>query len=301
MAQEPKGHGASDTAAEAAREAAQAGELAMDALNKVMTACSPGRRAAGCLARIGNVFTENGFRRFSNGMGLFGDALLVIAEALVLLISIVAAIKCKEWVYPFYGVVLMGLLLGLQYAASRFLEITNAYIAGWRTRIGIAPLPAALAWTMVSVGLLLVLGGIVQAVRADYWEAFWKALGACAALDLMAWALIHPGIANVGVEEQVRGPAEALDVVAFLLKVILRIVPMVFGFGILAGVIWLVTGMVQVIRMADVSSATGAYVFVAGTALLPLVSLLVALPVRMHLGAIEAVLGIPGKLDALRK
>jgi hypothetical protein len=301
MAQEPKGHGTADTAAEAAREAAKAGELAMDALNKVMAACSPGRRAAGCLARAGNVFTENGFRRLSGGMGLFGDALLVVAEALVLLTSIVAAIKCKEWVYPFYGIALMGLLLGFQYAASRFFEITNGYIAGWRSRIGIAPLPACLAWVMVVAGLLLVLGGIVQAVRADYWDIFWKALGACVALDLMAWALIHPGIANVGVEDQVRGPAEALDVVSFLVKVLLRIVPMVFGFGILAGVIRLVMGMVQVIRTADVSSATAAFVFVAGASLLPVASLLVALSVRLHLGIAEAILAIPARLDSSRK
>ena len=107
--------------------------------------------------------------------------------------------------------------------------------------------------------------------------------------------------ANVGVEDQVRGPAEALDVVSFLVKVLLRIVPMVFGFGILAGVIRLVMGMVQVIRTADVSSATAAFVFVAGASLLPVASLLVALSVRLHLGIAEAILAIPARLDSSRK
>ena len=300
MAQEPTGHGAADTAAEAAREAAKAGELAMDALNKVMVACSPSRRAAGCLARLGNVFTEKGFKRFSWGMGLLGDALLVVAQALALIVSIVAAIKCKEWVYPFYGIAMAGLLLALQYAASRFLEITDAYVNGWRSRIGVGLLSPCLAWVMVIVGFLLVLGGFMQGVRADYWQAFWKAIGACAALDVLAWALVHPGMANVGVENEVRGPAEALDLLALLVKVCLRIVPLVFGLGMIAGVIWMVTGMVRIIRMEDVSSAMGAYFFIAGTALLPLASLLVAFSVRLNLGIAEAILSVPGKIDALR-
>jgi len=301
MTPEPTGQGAADAAAEAARETAKAGELVMDALKKIMTACSPGRWAAGCLARLANVFSEAGFKRFSGGMGLLGDALLVVAQALVLFTSVVAAIKCKEWVYPFYGIAMVGLLLALQYAASRFLEITDAYITGWRTRIGIAPLPAFLAWVMVLVGVLLVLGGLVQAVRADDWPMFWKMLGACVALDLLAWGLVHPGMANVGVEREARGAAEALDVLAFLVKVFLRIVPMAFGFGVLAGVIWLVTGMVEVIRMADVSSVMGAFAFVVGTSLLPVATLLAALAARLNLGIADAILSIPGKIDALRK
>lgn len=301
MADDMKKDDAAQAAEEAAREVAKAGELAADALNKALTYFSPARRLGAALSRLGRVFTENGFRRLAGGMGLFGDGLFILVEALVVVLAIGAAIKQGDWVLAPLGFGLVGLLLAIQYIASRFLELNDSYIKLWPSRMGIPTLPGALAW-LVAIGGLLYFLSTFEGLRAEPrgWEAFWLGFGAWVGANFLAWSFLHPGLANVAIERDTRGPAEALDILSYLAKLWLRLVSMIFGFAVLGGVVWLIMGMVELFKDGQLTTTTSAITFIIWIGFLPLLAYIGTLIVRYHISLGEAILSLLGKGEAKR-
>lgn len=295
MADDVKNDDATKAAEEAAREVAQAGELALDALSKALRHFSPARKLGAAFARLGQVFTENGFRRLANGMGLLGDGLFVLVVLLVAIVSVGAAIKFKQWFFLLKGLGLVLLLLAVQYMASRFLELNDRYIKLWSTRIGTPTLPGALAWLASVGGLLFLVAQLRDVINFDVWQPFWLGLAVWVGANFLAWSLLHPGLANVTVEQDTRGAAEALDILSYLAKQSLRLVSMVFGFAVLGGVVWLIGSMIDLFKNGIEDAHLAPVGFLIWVGILPLLSYVGIVFVRYNIGLGEAILSLLGK------
>jgi hypothetical protein len=298
MSDETKKDEAAQAAEEAAREAVQAGELAVDALGKALAYFSPARRAASMFARVGRVFSENGFRRFATGMGLVGDALCIVVGLLFLALGIGAAIKLEKWVFILYGIGLTGLMLALQYISCRFIELNERHVRSWPTRLGIPVLPGALAWLASVAGLLFFIWQLTELIQFRAWQPFWLGFGVWFGANLVAWSLMHAGLANVAVEQEARGAGEALDIASYLAKQVMRVVPMVFGFAVIGAVVWLIVGMVEIFRDGLYDTATDATLFVVAVGFLPVAACALGLAARLVIGLCEAILSLAGRNPA---
>jgi hypothetical protein len=201
----------------------------------------------------------------------------------------------KQWIFLLYGLGFVGLFLALQYIACRFRELIDAYIRQWTTRVGLPALPGTLAWLASAAGLLCFIEQLSKAVDMEAWEPFWVGLGVWGGSNLVAWALVHPGLTNVTVEKDTRGPAEALDLLAYLTKLVLRLVSVVFGLGVLGGAVWLVVAIVGLFQDEQYDTAKSALLYLSCVGMLPLLAYIGALILRYSIGIGEAILSLGGK------
>ena len=235
--------------------------------------------------------------------------------ALALVFAIVSAIRTNSFGVFLFGVAFVAVLAVAQFTALRFLGTADALIANTPSRVSS---PAFLE----CVGLLAVLGsvatfllGFVTAIKvgsaaplvpAILSAVFWGYLGSIA---------LHPERASV---ESGEGTAaeEAIGIVTFFFKAVLKLVPIFFGLLALVGsVVILVSIFAPNSRFAYALSHVLAFIPLPGmkgpgfagagavlaASLLPMASYFLFLLVSLPLELWRAILSLPGKLDALRR
>ncbi len=232
------------------------------------------------------------------------------------------------------GVVWLLILAVLQYVAGRLcagLERLNRTTA---VRVsGTAFLDSFALLSAVS-GLVMLLGAAVLAVRS---EAYWLILAGLVAFvtcEYLAFIALSPATLHVSVVSEARAADEAIGVLSFLLKAMLRLAPVAFGAGVVCGTLWLlyacylalappgghaeVAALLGTERLAgleatvdpalaekmlevwpaEVTAAT-ATGWIAAFAALPLVTYVLFLVGYLLVDVTCALLSLPGRLDVL--
>ena len=132
-------------------------------------------------------------------------------------------------------------------------------------------------------------------------------IGAVIAFGYLAILSLHPAALGLSMVPEVSLGEEAIGIISFLLRVLLRAVPVLFGLGVIIGGLGLawVCGLGLGASRAEGPSdyillmAAGVRRLLYASAALPLVAYLAFLLGNLILGLWHAVLSLPAKVDGL--
>jgi len=218
---------------------------------------------------------------------------LVLAEATCILLGLVAAIKMSNWKLFPAGIGL-GLLLAIfQYTATRFLDAGKALLDSSPSRLGSAAFLDCLAVLAEVLGLVLFFTRLMEGSLTS----FFVGLALWALCDAVAFIALHPEMINLTVEGETRAGEEAIGILSFGVKALVRIVPIAFGVGAVLGSISLLIATFAMMGKAGPEGVLSALRLIAGCVLLPFLSYVVFAFYHLTIDLLRAILVLPSKLD----
>jgi len=244
-----------------------------------------------------SVFPPDKFESAAAWSTRHGHTGLVVAQVLTLLFGLTAAVKLSSWVYVLYGLGLVLFLAVLQYTVDKFIDAGASLIRTSPSRLASAAFLDCLALLAEIAGIMIFIRCLMQA----QWSLFWIGLSVWALCDAIAYIALHPSMANISIARDVTAGEEAIGMMSFCVKSVVKIVPIVFGVGTIIGAIGLLFGIFSLMKNGDL---------VAGHAALKLIVLCVSLPFASYVffafyhltvDILQAILNLPRKLDDLHK
>jgi hypothetical protein len=227
-----------------------------------------------------------------------------LLAAMVLVVAFVAIAIAKTGTLGGLpsAIVLLLLLLVLQYAAGKFLDALDRLNRTTGGRLPSAALPDGLALLSLALGLAALLASVPAAIQTSLYAIIFGGLAGLLVHGYLACVAANPAGLNVSIGGEPSAGEEAIGAMMFLLKALLRTVPVLFGVGVLWGTILLGYACCQmffgpeglVLAQLNADVAGGILLF---SALLPPVAYLLFLLGVLVIGLCRAVLRLPGEVD----
>ncbi len=226
------------------------------------------------------------------------------AAMLVLLgFSLLAAMRTGSMVLVLVGVAEVVALAVLQYTAHRLagpLERLSRTTAGSMSSAALLDCCALLS--MVA-GLAMLLWTAVAAVQTGQFIMILTGLAMFIICECLAAAALNPQAVGIALVPDTRPGEEALGVAMFMLKAGLRLVPVIFGTGVVWGTLHTLYACYLVFDGPEgplVANATALYAatIIMISAAMPLVACLGFLLEYLVIDIVRAVLAIPARIPA---
>ena len=246
-----------------------------------------------------HVFPAERYDSLCNWCARYGHFGLLTAQVLALLFGFVAAIALRNWVLLFHGIGLAVLLWFLQYTAYKFLDAGDHLIRASPSRLGSAAFLDCAALISEIAGILAFIACLLAIHRAGQWSMIWVGIGLWALFDAIAFIALNPEMINIEVSDDVAAGEEAIGILSFLVKAVVRIVPIAYGVGAIIGTVGLLCGTISLIFTGNADAGYSSIWLIALCTLLPFASYVLFAFYHLAIDILRAVLVIPGKLDAL--
>jgi len=190
------------------------------------------------------VFPPRVFEKVVDWFAKAGFLGLIAAQILTAVFFVLAAIKITNffWANIAYGIGAVVVLAILQFTADRFLSADRAMIEHSPSRMGSSAFLECVAVLSEVIGIAAFIYSIVLARQgaasgqAAGWSLVWYGLGAWLLLDALAHIALNPSMVNLTIAGDVRAGDEALGILSFFGKAIVRLVPVAFGVSVIVGV-----------------------------------------------------------------
>ena len=234
----------------------------------------------------------------------------VLATILFLLFYTALAIKAdtvKLFLQAF--VVIIPVALVGHYTAVMFLEAGTQLLPKLPSRLFSRAFLRCTALILLAAALARFGNGVYLLIESGAWPGFGVACVWSAILLYLAGLALHPEGLEITVDEEGTASEEASGILVFVLKMLLRLAPVVFGVGTLAGTGAATYFLIQLSRDEIVSiqfPVAGSMTildisgWVLGLGFFPLAAYLVFVFSHFLLSVFQAVLAVPPRLDALK-
>lgn len=244
-------------------------------------------------------FPADMMQSLAGGLVRCGHTALLVAQVLTIVFGFVAAVRLHNWVLFAYGIGGALALLILQFTAGKFLNAGDALIKSSPSRLSCGAFPDCLALLAEVGGLLFLLSTLMNARLSGQWSLVWVGIGGLALFDAVAFIALHPSLTNTSMAENVGAGEEAIGLLSFLVKIVVRIVPIAFGVGTAIGTVGLLFGTISVARTGLIAAGKASWGLVAFCACLPFASYVFFAFYHLALDILRAILELPRKLDRL--
>ncbi len=236
----------------------------------------------------------------------YGHAGLLTACALLVLIAVIGIFR--GWPGAFFKPLgLAAVILILQYTANKFLNAGKSLIDSSPSRLGSRAFLDCLCFLGEIVGIVLFIwclirgrGLALQAGSFFIWAYLWIGLALWTLCDSIAFVALHPKMVNISISEDVRGSEEAIGIMSFFVKAIMRVVPLAFGAASIFGAIALLCSAFAY-AINGIGGVQESALIVAFGAALPLFSYVVFAFYHLVIDLLRSILVLPGKIDELKK
>lgn len=249
----------------------------------------------GVIDRIRTQFPLESFEKVAEWFAKHGHTGIVLAQIVSPIFFIIAAAAMGVWQLVAAGIGVCALLIILQYTAEKFLKAGDALVKSSPSRLSSAAFLDCLALLLEVTGVMAIIYAIAQKQLAF----FIVGLGTFALCDIFAYIALNPSLVNTSVGEEATAGEEAIGILSFAVKAMVRTVPMVFGIGAIAGAIALVVATISLIFTRDASGGIQALKFIIICSCLPFLSYIVFTLYHLTIDIIRAILVIPSKIDKL--
>jgi hypothetical protein len=245
-------------------------------------------------------FVESTINQFV-AIGKFG---YYAAMGLILIFSLLIAMKTHEYEVIVWGVVYSLILAVLQYIGVRFCETLNRLNANTSASISSSTFIDCFALLSLAMGIASLLSFLVSAIASK--EFWWIIPGLAGFIICQYLALIalNPGTININIVPESRAGEEAIGVISFLVKAHLKLVPVIFGTIAAFGSMLLLYACIMIFTSAGVEVAEHiawiARYALRYSAALPLLAYLAFLVIFLVLDIFRAILVLPSKIDRLQ-
>ena len=234
------------------------------------------------------------FESLSDWFAKYGHGGLVCAQVLTVLYWTIAAIGNRTPLWFFLGLAYCVLLIILQYTADKFLDAGDTLIRSSPSKLSSEAFLNCLALITVAAGV----GAVVIGLMTKSLPLFIQGLGFAAICLSVAYIALNPSLANIEVSKDTAAGEEAIGILSFAVKAVVRIVPFAFGLGAIIGSIALLMATFSVLRGPDAIAGSPMKLVMVGASL-PFASYILFTVYHLIIDVLRAILAIPGKLDKL--
>jgi len=242
---------------------------------------------------------------FNKWLTMLGNYSLLIASILALLIGIIGAIRLESFMFFLTALVFSILVLVIQYIADKFSHAGEILIKNNPTSLSSTAF-------LDSLGLLAMIGGIVAllvnlyfAIKSPSMNALLTGLGLFVFLEFVALIALNPELITINIVKETTAGEEAIGILTFFIKKIMKLVPIVFGLGVIIGTIMLLVSSFDLFSNEKILFASAkierSYGLIICSGLLPLLSYILFVLYYLVIDIIRAILSLPKKIDNLRK
>jgi hypothetical protein len=222
---------------------------------------------------------------------------LYAAMVLTLVFWLLLAMKTHEYVNILLGIIGFLVLAVLQYLGGRFCEASERLNRNTSATLSSTVFLDCFALFNIVIGATALLGSLAVGIPAK--EAWWIITGLSSFIisQYLAFIALNPSTINVNIVPEQRAGEEALGLISFFVKSLLKLVPVVFGVGAVAGSLMLLDASIELFTTNPLLAEKVA--FIANTALvtaaaLPFFAYLLFLLIFLLLDVIRAILVLPG-------
>ena len=237
--------------------------------------------------------------RFFRACGFYG---LLVAIVLSAAFSVIMAFKFDPVASLLSGAIMLVVLVVLQYVAGKFCDALDRLNAATTGSLPSTVFPDGLALLSKALGVAVLLSSIIAAVQISAYAMLPFGVAAFLVLGYLSLVAMNPAILNFSIGAESSAGEEAIGVVTFLFKALMRLVPVAFGSGVVCGVLLLGYACYLPFSGELGLSATqftwkmAAYSLIL-SALLPLAAYLIFLLYYLLHDLCRAILVLPSKLD----
>jgi hypothetical protein len=237
--------------------------------------------------------------------GQIGVLALYVSAAITLIGGILLAVRGNSFGAFVAGVgVTIGVLVG-QYIAYRLLGACRTAIVANRSILSSLAIPDSVSLLIAVATIAGVIGLIWTSIQAGQLVFFVAASGVLAVGAFAALTAVTPAGLSVDVEPDCRAAQEAVGVLTFVVKLILRCTPLLFASGVAFATYRLIASVVFVMKaearegfLAQQDVAAAVSILFAVIAI-PIYAYVVMLLYYLTLDVIAAIVSLPGKLDLI--
>jgi len=237
---------------------------------------------------------------------IFGNCGFYFASGLALLIGIIAAIRLNSFgIFATAFAYALGFFI-LQFVAVKFANAGDKLISNNRTSLASSAFPDSIGLLTMIGGALIFLYYTYLAIKVGVFAPFIQGLAAFIFFELVALLSLNPGSITVEIGEDTSAGQEAIGIVTFFLKIFMKLIPVIFGLGIIIGTILMFIHSFGLFKEGFGRSfawmrVESDMVSIAGAALFPLIGYIIFVFVFLTIDVVRAILSIPKKLDKLAK
>jgi len=223
-----------------------------------------------------------------------------------MLLGVKTETKAETLEAIFDGLIWLLVLAVLQYVAFRFCGALDRLNRTTEGTISSTSFMDCFALLNLAIGVATLLTGAVWAVQEETYSWALFGLVVFAVCEYLAFVSLNPSTLNISVTPAARVGEEAIGVLTFLLKAVLRLVPVAFGAGVIYGTLLVAYACIEVFTedsgpLVAQQTAGGGKKWLAYFAALPFATYLFFLVYYLSIDVTRAILSLPGKLDRLRK
>ena len=228
---------------------------------------------------------------------------LYAAMGLIVLVSILMMLKDSPFPAEFVSkeAVSLLMLVVLQYVASRFCESLDRLNRSAVANVSSTAFLDCFALFSMASGVALLIGSLIIAIPGRWYELIFFGLANFVICQYLAFIALNPGTINIRIVPESRASEEALGLISFLAKALVRLVPVIFGSIAVIGSLVLLYAAVAIFTSAGPElagpTARNATQCLIYTACLPFIAYVAFLLISLLLDLCRAILSLPGKSE----
>lgn len=258
------------------------------------------RYISALLEFLRKLFTPGTYDTIAKWVTYVGNWALILSAPLGLLVSLFLAIVAKEWSVLLYGVAWVVAVPILQFVAHKFRTAGDTLVKSSPTRLSSASFLDCYALIGILVVLAFVVLGIVSAIQQVSFVPLLTDLYIAILAGFAVWLAFNPAMLNIEVGGDAGAGQEAIGIISFFVKSVVKLIPFIFGAGAVIGAVILLVDCVAAFTATPLEAfayATTAVYILIFAALAPFIAYLAFLFTYLAIDFIRSVLEIPRKLD----
>jgi len=191
-----------------------------------------------------------------------------------------------------------------QFVARTLIVTLESLVKSTPTRLSSRAFLECFALATLILGIIVLGTCIYYSIQFESLELLYSGIGSFVFLEFTACIALHPQFLGISTEPNVSAGEEAIGVVSFFIKLLVRFIPIGFGLGAILGAIGfliasslMITGSERALNAMKFAVASTVALLSSG--LLPFLGYIFLVFGYIQIDALRAILIIPSKLDRL--
>ena len=240
--------------------------------------------------------------RIFRGCGLYG---LLLAMVVTAAFTVVVAMESNSLGNLLWGVMMLLLLSALQYVAGKSCDALDRLNRATTGTLASTALPDCFAILSLVAGLVALFGSVPMAVSMLMYPLILLGIAGFIVCAYLAFVALNPSTLCISIVSQpAHASQEAICVLVFLQKALMRSAPVALGAGVMAGTLMMAYACYEAFFGSEhlmsaqltAAAARGTLIF---SAALPLAAYLLFLLCSLALDLCRAILTLPGERDKI--
>jgi hypothetical protein len=235
-------------------------------------------------------------------IGHFG---LIVAAILGFLFAVIYAIRVNDFYAFLIGIAWFFVVMVVQYIAHRFSNAGENLIKNNPTSLASRAFLDCVAFIFVIAGLIVFIIHLIGLIKTGDFNTFLMGLCVFVLFEFIAIVSFNFKTITIEIVKETSAGQEAIGIVTFFIKGLMKLVPIFFGVGVAIGTIMLFIDSFGLFSDAKISqawisgNANAMSILIAG--LLPFIAYIVFVLYYLVVDIVRAILSLPGKIDRISK